>query len=208
MIVALYARVSTDKQDELNQLPQLRHLAMHNGYRIFGEYTDIASGRSKANDRPGWQKLMKDARAGNFDRILVIKLDRVMRSLKQLLSLLEILDELRISLECGDIGIIDTKSSAGKLQMQIVGAVAEWEAGIISERTRSALAAKKARGIKLGRPIERGFDFETAARLIMSGHSREQVAKKLNVTVYDINNRRKQINETIEQIKKEEENLW
>lgn len=207
VLCALYARVSTGTQDELDQLPMLRSVCRNAGYSIVGEYTDVASGRSKATDRPGFQKLMRDAKANKFDIILVVKLDRVMRSLKQLLDLLTLLDSLQIKLQCADIGIIDTKSTAGKLQMEILGAVAEWECSIISERTRASLAAKKARGVKLGRPRTNDFDIVTAAKLKMSGHNRKQIAEKMGCSIHDLNNRRFELAAAIEELQKQEDDL-
>ncbi len=81
MLVALYARVSTKKQDETNQLPFLRNLSANRGYEVYNEYSDEAS--AKDVNRPGWKALMQDASEHKFDAILVTKLDRVMRSLVQ-----------------------------------------------------------------------------------------------------------------------------
>lgn len=79
MIVAIYVRVSTRKQDETNQLPRLREIAKNRGFEVYHEYSDEAS--AKDANRPGWRGLMEDASKHRFDAILVTKLDRVMRSL-------------------------------------------------------------------------------------------------------------------------------
>ena len=130
MMVALYARVSTRKQDEAAQLPRLRAMAGSRGYEVYREYTDEAS--AKDANRPGWRALMQDASERRFDAVLVTKLDRVMRSLVQLNITMEDLQTYGVSLICADIGEIDLRSPMGKVQMQIIGAIAEWEREIIA----------------------------------------------------------------------------
>ncbi|WP_400209407.1 recombinase family protein [Methanomethylophilus alvi] len=149
MIVAIYVRVSTRKQDETNQLPRLREIAKNRGFEIYREYSDEAS--AKDANRPGWKELMDDASNHKFDAILVTKLDRVMRSLVQLNITMSNLQTYCVKLICADIGEIDCSTPMGKVQMQIIGAIAEWEREIIVQRTKEGIDARKARGAKLGR---------------------------------------------------------
>jgi DNA invertase Pin-like site-specific DNA recombinase len=149
MKVAIYIRVSTKKQDETNQLPCLREMAKNRGFEIFREYSDEAS--AKDFNRPGWRDLMQDAKEHKFDAILVTKLDRVMRSLVQLNITMTDLQSYNVKLISADIGEIDFTTPKGKVQMQIIGAIAEWEREIIVQRTREGIEARKAKGVHLGR---------------------------------------------------------
>ena len=166
MIVALYARVSTRDQDELMQLPRLREAANARGYEIYQEYTDEASGRD--GNRPGWLALLSDAKAGRFDAVFVVKLDRVMRSLQIFLRELENFASMNVSIISLDYGDLSPRSASGKLTIQFLAAIAEWEREINSERTKEALAAKKAKGVVLGRPKK---DFPTRKVALLWLHS-------------------------------------
>lgn len=201
MIVALYARVSTEKQDELNQLPSLRERARRLGYLVHKEYTDTASGRD--GNRPGWLALMEDAKNGRFDAVLVTKLDRVMRSVLHLEYCITELAKYRVYVDCSDLGALDPNTPVGMLAIHIIGAVAEWERGTISERTINALEEKKRQGVTLGRPKIRAVNVELAAKLKLAGHTRAEIAHKLGVRVYDLNNVRDEINAVVEELKKE-----
>lgn len=150
MIVALYARVSTADQDESLQVPRLQDYAKRSGFEVFKLYTDEASGRN--GNRPGWQALMSDARGHRFDAVIVTKLDRVMRNLIGFYELMQDFQARGIRLITLDYGVLDPSTAIGGLQVNLLAMLADWERAIISERTREALAAKKARGIALGRP--------------------------------------------------------
>lgn len=149
MKVALYARVSTLNQDEQLQLPYLRNMAKSRGYEIVGEYTDEASGRDA--NRPGWAALLSDARTGSFQAVFVVKLDRVMRSLNLFWRELENFQAMGIQLIAMDYGVLDPSSASGKLTISFLAAIAEWEREINSERTKAALKAKQAAGVRLGK---------------------------------------------------------
>lgn len=136
MKVALYARVSTDEQNPLAQIGQLRDYAARNSYEIYAEYTDIISGTK--DSRPQFNKLLEDMRQNKFSAICVTKLDRLGRSLQHLLRLIDEFNASGIGL-IATTQNIDTKSSAGKLQLQIMGAFAEFERNLISERTKEGL---------------------------------------------------------------------
>ena len=118
MKVALYARVSTANQDEQLQIPYLRNMAKNRGYEIVGEYTDEASGRDA--NRPGWMALLSDARAGSFQAVFVVKLDRVMRSLNLFWRELENFQAMGIQLIAMDYGVIDPSNASGKLMISFL----------------------------------------------------------------------------------------
>ena len=135
-----YARVSTGDQDLAGQIARLEADGCE---RIF---TDVASG--KLTSRPQWDALLAYARRG--DVIVCIRLDRIGRSVKNLLEVSARLGERGVDLRCLDQAI-DTTSPAGRMTFTILAAVAEFERDLIRERTRDGLAAARARGRKGGR---------------------------------------------------------
>ena len=136
MKVAIYARVSTEQQDLDNQLTQLKIYCMRQEHEIYKIYTDIISGSK--DSRPAFNELLEDMRHFKFEAVMVTKLDRIGRSLQHLLGLF---DEFNRKGVCfiATTQNIDTSTSSGKLQMQIMGAFAEFERNLISERTKEAL---------------------------------------------------------------------
>jgi len=195
MIVAIYVRVSTRKQDESNQLPRLREIAKNRGFEVFNEYSDEAS--AKDANRPGWKELMEDASNHRFDAILVTKLDRVMRSLVQLNITMSNLQTYNVKLICADIGEIDCSTPMGKVQMQIIGAIAEWEREIIVQRTKEGLEARKARGAKLGRKRRDDIPLDTIATLRMNGSSWNLISKDLRIPKATLMRRKPEVEDLI-----------
>ncbi|MCP4933641.1 MAG: recombinase family protein [bacterium] len=147
---ALYMRISTPDQKPDLQIDNLREYSRRADLKIVHEYLDIAvSGRKQG--RPRLNALMKAARAHEFDRVLVWKFDRFARSTKHLLSALDEFNYLGICF----ISVqdqIDTSSPMGKAMFTIIGAMAELESSLISERVTAGMKAAKARGRRLGRP--------------------------------------------------------
>ena len=197
MIVAIYSRVSTANQDEQLQVPRLRDFCNRLGYEIYKEYSDVASGKNA--NRPGWKALQSDARRGEFEAIIVVKLDRIMRSLAQLLDVLQDFEKRRISIITLDQGTIDMSSANSRLQISIIAMVAQWEREIISERTKEALRAKKARGEILGRPST-DFPLHRAALMRKAGASWAEIARDLGIPRTTLNNHRKDIENEMEKI--------
>lgn len=198
MKVAIYSRVSTHDQDEQLQVPRLREFCSRLGYEIYKEYSDVASGKNA--NRPGWKALQSDARRGEFEAIIVVKLDRIMRSLAQLLDVLQDFEKRRISIITLDQGTIDMSSANSRLQISIIAMVAQWEREIISERTKEALRAKKARGEVLGRPSA-DFNLRMAALMRIDGRSWDYIAASLQVNPSTLKNHRKEIEKEMERIK-------
>ncbi len=140
MKVAIYVRVSTEQQDYDNQVKACKKHCEMKGYEVYKVYGDIISGKSTL--RPEFNKMLIDMRAYKFGAIMVTKLDRIGRSLQHLLSLFDEFNNKGVQF----IAItqnIDTTTSSGKLQMQIMGAFAEFERNLISERTKEALKGNK-----------------------------------------------------------------
>lgn len=198
MIVAIYSRVSTHDQDEQLQVPRLRDFCNRLGYEIYKEYSDVASGKNA--NRPGWKALLSDARRREFEAVVVVKLDRIMRSLVQLLDVLHDFEARRISIITLDQGTIDMSSANSRLQISIIAMVAEWEREIIGERTKEALRAKKARGEVLGRAPAK-FNVRMAALMRIDGKSWKQIAERLEVNPSTLKNHKKEIEKEMEHVK-------
>jgi DNA invertase Pin-like site-specific DNA recombinase len=142
MRAAIYVRVSSDAQTVDNQLLELRSYLAARQWTIAGEYRD--EGICGAKDRrPALDRLVKDARRRKFDVVVTWKLDRLGRNLKHLITLLDELQTLGVAFVSLGEGI-DATTPAGKLQMHILGAIAEFERGRIVERVRAVLAGAKA----------------------------------------------------------------
>ena len=171
-----YARVSTDDQDLAGQR---QRLAEAGAIRIFG---DVISG--KRFDRPGLAELIDHARPG--DTLCVVRLDRLGRSLKELLETVDDLKRRQVNFMSLEEKI-DTASAAGELIFHVFGAIAHFERRLIGERTRDGLAAAKARGARAGRPPLDQEKVAAARALVASGMSPTAAAQHLGLgrsTVY------------------------
>ena len=182
MKAAIYARVSTLDQEPENQLQELRRYVEARGWTA-GEYVD--KGVSGAKDRrPALDQLLTDARRRRFDVLVCWRLDRLGRSLKHLITMLEELQALGVAFVSLAEGI-DATTPAGKLQMHILGAIAEFEKDRIRERVLAGLARARTQGKRLGRPRARlpaerlqsvvGLSLEVAAQQL--GVSRSTVKR-------------------------------
>jgi len=133
---AIYCRVSTEEQNVDKQHEICRAYCQRQGIQIYKVYEDICSG-AKAS-RPSFNNLLSDMRRVKFNTIIVTKLDRIGRSLQHLISLFEEFNTKGV----GFIAVtqnIDTSTAAGKLQLHILSAFAEFERNLISERTKEGL---------------------------------------------------------------------
>jgi DNA invertase Pin-like site-specific DNA recombinase len=150
MRTALYLRVSTEHQKPDLQDDGMRRYAVYADLEIVARYLDVAvSGRKEG--RPQLQALMRAARNHEFDCVLVWKFDRFARSVSHLLQALEEFNHLGMRF----ISVqdqIDTQSPMGKAMFTIIGAMAELESSLISERVQAGMEAAKARGRRFGRP--------------------------------------------------------
>lgn len=136
MKIAIYVRVSTKQQHVENQIVICEKACEREGHEIYKIYSDVISGATTS--RPSFNQLMIDLRHYKFDAIMVTKLDRIGRSLQHLLSLFDEFQRKGIHF----IAVtqhIDTSSAAGRLQLQIMGAFAEFERNLISERTKEGM---------------------------------------------------------------------
>lgn len=139
MKVAIYCRVSTEEQNVDTQEQICLEYCKRMNYEIYKVYKDIISG--KTTSRPEFNRMLEEMRQFKFDCIMVTKLDRIGRSLQHLLGLFEEFTSKGIHF-IATTQNIDTSSAAGKLQMQIMGAFAEFERNLISERTKESRVGK------------------------------------------------------------------
>jgi DNA invertase Pin-like site-specific DNA recombinase len=149
--VAIYLRVSTDKQTTDNQRRELEAVAERSGWNVVTVFEDAGISGSKGRDkRPGLDAMMKAVNAREFDMVAAWSVDRLGRSLTDLLSILQGLHDKGVDLFLHQQGI-DTSTIAGKAMFQMLGVFAEFERGIIRERVNAGLARARAKGTKLGR---------------------------------------------------------
>lgn len=179
--VALYARVSTaevlDRQDPEVQLLKLREFVTSRGYDVYNGYVDRASGADP--NRPALDQMMTDARAHRFDAIVIVRLDRITRSLINLLNILEQLEAYGVDLICTDQPI-ETHTPAGRLTIQILAALAEFERELIADRVRDGMRKAALEGKHCGRP-ERPLDSRRIAELRTAGRSYRAISEELGI---------------------------
>lgn len=174
---AIYVRVSTLDQNDDLQFEELRQYCGRMGWTVV-EYAEKASSVKK---RPILNQLMADARLRKFDIVLVWKLDRFARSLQQLIENIRLLDTFGVRFVAVTQGIdTDKTNPASRLMLHILGAVAEFERGIIVERVRAGIKEAQRRGKHCGRS-KRVFRRDEAARLRKDGLSLREIGKKLGV---------------------------
>jgi DNA invertase Pin-like site-specific DNA recombinase len=149
---AIYVRVSTDKQTIENQLRELRQIAERRGWEVVHEYHDAGiSGAKRRESRPGPDQMLKDAQRRRFDVVMAWAIDRLGRSLIDLLGTIQALETCGVDLYL-DQQSIDTTTPAGRLMFQITGAFAEFERSMIRQRVLAGLKRAVEKGSILGRP--------------------------------------------------------
>ena len=152
---ALYARVSTDRQSTENQLRELRQAAERLGWEVVGEFVDHGiSGAKGRKDRPQLDALLKGVARKDFDVVASWSVDRLGRSLIDLVNMLQELHSTGVDLYLHQQGI-NTTTPAGKALFGMMGVFAEFERGMIQERVRAGMARAKAKGTKSGNAIGR-----------------------------------------------------
>ncbi|HTS18027.1 MAG TPA: recombinase family protein [Verrucomicrobiae bacterium] len=175
---ALYLRVSKAGQKTQNQALELRRVCERQGWRISKVYEDAGiSGATR--ERPALDQMLADASERKFDVVLVWKIDRLARSTSHLVDILMRLKTAEVGF-CSATEAIDTTSPQGRMLLTFLGAIAEFERELISERIKAGLSRTRSNGTRLGRPRV-GFDLARALRLRDSGLGYKQVARQLNV---------------------------
>jgi DNA invertase Pin-like site-specific DNA recombinase len=158
----LYARVSTaDKgQDSHAQIEELRAVAAARGWEVVAEYEDQVSGA--AAERPALAAAIARCRRGGVSIFAAVSTDRIARSVKNLLDLVDELEQLGVRLAATREGALDTTTPQGRAFMQVRAVFAELERNLTSERIRESLAVRRARGVVLGR--RRTLDYSKLPR--------------------------------------------
>lgn len=179
MKVAIYSRCSTSEQNVSLQIGELRAFCQRRGWEIAEEFTDAGVSGSKES-RPALNRLKADARLRKFDAVLVYRYDRFARSLRQLVNALGEFDALGIHFVSLHEGV-DTSTPNGRLVFGIFASIAEFERELIRSRVRSGLAAARARGKRLGRPMS-SVDGKAIHALRDSGASWRTISERLGVS--------------------------
>ena len=195
--VAVYARVSTSGQTVENQVRELTTWAERAGHQIVATYSDNASSGSKGREaRPGFDQALKDATRRRYDMLAAWSVDRLGRSVQDLVAALQELRGAGVDLFLHQQAL-DTSTPSGRAMFQMLGVFSEFERAIIVERVNSGLARARAAGTRLGRPK---ISSEVEARieeLRIAGMGIKAVARKLGVgtgTVQRVDLERRQRN--------------
>lgn len=153
--VALYARVSTDKQTTANQLQDLHAASQRLGWQVVAEYVDKGiSGAKGRHDRPQFGALHKAIARKEFDVVAAWSVDRLGRSLIDLVGLLQELHAMGIDLYLHQQGI-NTTTPAGRAMFSMMGVFAEFERALIQERVKAGIERARRTGTKSGQAIGR-----------------------------------------------------
>jgi DNA invertase Pin-like site-specific DNA recombinase len=190
--VALYARVSTLDQHPDNQLAELHRYCQARGWASPVEYVDRMTGSK--DRRPALDALVRNAKRRKFDVLVCWKLDRLGRNLKHLIVLLDDLQALGVAFVSLGEGI-DATTPAGKLQLHILGAIAEFERGRIVERVKAGLARAKSQGVRLGRRAHRINENDLARTAALSLRDAATVLKVPRSVVHRARQRRTRLDE-------------
>ena len=176
--VFAYCRVSTSDQTTINQVMEIKNAGFNvEPQRVIEE---VISGSVEAKQRNGWIKLFERLESG--DVIVVTKLDRLGRNAMDVRTTVEGLADLGVRVHCLALGGVDLTSAAGKMTMQVISAVAEFERDLLIERTQSGLARAKAQGKKLGRPAAVETQ-KNVQELKAQKFTQSQVAAKLDISL-------------------------
>jgi DNA invertase Pin-like site-specific DNA recombinase len=176
---ALYARVSTPEQHVETQLCDLRKFAEQRGYEVVAEHVDVGVSGTKAR-RPGLDALMKDARKHKFNVVLVAAFDRMARSTRHFLQVMDELNDLGIEFISRRENV-DTSGAMGRLFVTLIGCIAELEADLIKERIKAGMRRRKLEGYKLGRqPLD--IDHAALVRDRLAGMSLTNTARKYGIS--------------------------
>jgi len=185
--VAIYARVSTDEQTVENQRRELQAVADRHGWLIVSVFEDRGISGAKGRDkRPGFNALLDGVARRDFDMVAAWSVDRLGRSLQDLVSFLGELKAKGVDLFLHQQGI-DTSTPGGRALFQMLGVFAEFERAIIVDRVKSGLARAKANGTKSGKPIGRPAVDEKVEKRVRAARAKgwgiRKIAKHVGVGV-------------------------
>ena len=182
MDVAIYARVSTASQTVENQLIELRDAAKRLGWTVTHEVIDEGiSGSKGRSDRPGFDRIFELVDQKAVGAVMAWSVDRIGRSLQDLVALMRELQQHSVELYCHQQSI-NTATPAGRMTFSIFGALGEYERSLIIERIHAGIARAKAEGVRFGRP--RVYGDEVRAQVIelrRTGMRMRDIARELSV---------------------------
>lgn len=183
MKTAFYLRVSTADQTTDNQLRELQAVAEARKWTVVRVYKDEAySGKLERDKRPALKAMLEDAHAGKFELVAAWSVDRLGRSVPDLLRTSYDLRALDVQLYLHKQAV-DTTTPTGRLTYTILASVAEWEREMITERINAGLARARAEGKKFGRPVEVPADLPSAIRKLRAeDKSLGEIAKLVGVS--------------------------
>jgi DNA invertase Pin-like site-specific DNA recombinase len=177
-----YVRVSTDRQTVENQITRLTEIANARGWQIVNIFSDAGSSGAKGRkDRPGLDELLKQAQRHRFDIVMAWAIDRLGRSLVDLLATIQHLEACGVDLFL-DQQAIDTTTPAGKLMFQVCGAFGEFERSLIRQRIHAGLKRAVANGKTLGRPLNNPEALDKARELLGEGLGINKVARQVGLS--------------------------
>jgi DNA invertase Pin-like site-specific DNA recombinase len=179
--VAIYARVSTDGQTTENQLRELRGALARHAWVIVGEYVDhgISGGKGR-KDRPRFDALLRGVARREFDMVAAWSVDRLGRSLQDLVSFLSELQSKKVDLYLHQQAL-DTSTPGGKAMFGMFSVFAEFERSIIQERVKAGLARARAKGKTLGRPRTSPKVEDRIRELAAAGMGKQRIARTLGI---------------------------
>lgn len=178
---AIYMRVSTDQQTTENQRLELERVAAKSGWRIVEVFEDAGISGSKGRDkRPALDAMLKAATKRKFDVIMAWSVDRLGRSLQDLVGIMHELHSVGVDMYLHQQAI-DTTTPAGKAMFQMCGVFAEFERSMIVERVNAGLSRAKAQGKQLGRPKASSVIEDQIKQLRAEGKGILRIAKELSI---------------------------
>jgi DNA invertase Pin-like site-specific DNA recombinase len=183
--IAIYARCSTDEQTTENQIRELRAVASRHGWDVAAVFDDNGIGGGvPREDRPAMKGLLRAVARREIDMVAAWAVDRLGRSLIDLLGFLGELHAKKIDLYLHQQGL-DTSTPAGRAMFQMLGVFAEFERSMIRERVKAGMARARVSGTKtgaaIGRPALAGRTRDEACALLLAGHSERDVSRLLGI---------------------------
>jgi DNA invertase Pin-like site-specific DNA recombinase len=181
--VAIYARVSTDHQSTENQVRELRQVAKRHGWTVVAQYVDQGISGAKGRDqRPQFDALLRGVARREFDLVAAWSVDRLGRSLQDLVGFLTDLQAKRVDLYLQQQAL-DTTTPAGRMLFQMLGVFAEFERSLIQARVNAGLTRARANGVKLGRPRTAAKVEQRVRELAATGMGKQKIARTLGIGV-------------------------
>lgn len=178
----IYARCSTAEQFPENQIIALRELAKRNGTSVIAEYVDSGQSGIK-REREQLNAMLSDAQRGKFQTLYVAGIDRLSRSVKDLIEVVETLNTCNVQIIFQREGV-DTRTAMGQFFLTVMGSLYQMERSVMIERINAGIVRAKAQGKKMGRPSKVNSSLASSVRLLREkGVSIRDIAKTCSIGV-------------------------